>query len=70
MYAENAYAENTLTENFDEIAAFLLREREKVLSHAEWKFRMRGYGYNLRLTPAGVEIARLPQNRVLGTLAV
>ncbi|MFZ5965114.1 hypothetical protein ACOXXX_19385 [Thalassococcus sp. BH17M4-6] len=64
------FADNTLTENFDEITAFLLSERSKVLSEAEWKFRMRGYGYNLRRTDGGVEIARLPQNRVLGTLAV
>ena len=64
------FAENTLTENFDEIKAFLLRERDKVLSETEWKFRMRGYGYSLKRTDGGVEIARLPQNRVLGTLAV
>lgn len=64
------FAENTLTENFDEISAFLLKEREKVLSDAEWKFRMRGYGYSLRLTAEGIEIARLPQNRVLGLLSV
>ena len=64
------FAENQLTENFDQITAFLLKERQKVLSETEWKFRMRGYGYNLRRTDTGGEIARLPQNRVLGTLAV
>ena len=64
------FADNTLTENFDEISAFLLRERGKVLSETEWKFRMRGYGYQLRRTERGVEIARLPQNRVLGMLAI
>lgn len=62
------FAENKLTEDMAEIEAFLMRERSKVLSEAEWKFRMRGYGYNLRRTEGGVEVARLPQNKVLGTL--
>ncbi|WP_421917648.1 hypothetical protein [Mameliella sp.] len=57
-----------MTDNMDDIQDFLLSEREKVLSEAEWRFRMRGYGYNLRRTDGGVEVARLPQNRLLGTL--
>ncbi|WP_299923915.1 hypothetical protein [uncultured Pelagimonas sp.] len=61
------FAENKLTESMTEIEAFLLKERAKVLSEAEWRFRMRGYGYNLRRTNDGVEVARLPQNKVLGT---
>ena len=64
------FAENKLTESMAEIEAFLLNERAKVLSETEWRFRMRGYGYNLRRTEGGVEVARLPQNRVLGTLAI
>ncbi|MBW4985174.1 hypothetical protein KZZ07_21760 [Mameliella sp. CS4] len=62
------FAEGKMTENMDEIQDFLMSEREKVLSEAEWRFRMRGYGYNLRRTDGGVEVARLPQNRLLGTL--
>ncbi|MBV6636234.1 MAG: hypothetical protein KI788_10045 [Mameliella sp.] len=62
------FAEGKMTENMDEIQDFLMSEREKVLSEAEWRFRMRGYGYNLRRTDSGVEVARLPQNRLLGTL--
>ena len=62
------FAENKLTEDMKEIEAFLLSERQKVLSEAEWRFRMRGYGYNLRRTDSGVEVARLPQNRVLGMI--
>ncbi|WP_417725488.1 hypothetical protein [Salipiger sp.] len=64
------FAENKLIENMDEIRDFLLTERGKVLSETEWRFRMRGYGYNLRRTDGGVEVARLPQNRVLGTLSL
>ncbi|WP_420324694.1 hypothetical protein [Mameliella sp.] len=62
------FAEGKMTDNMDDIQDFLLSEREKVLSEAEWRFRMRGYGYNLRRTDGGVEVARLPQNRLLGTL--
>nr|WP_305971532.1 MULTISPECIES: hypothetical protein [unclassified Mameliella] len=62
------FAEGKMTDNMEDIQDFLLSEREKVLSEAEWRFRMRGYGYNLRRTDGGVEVARLPQNRLLGTL--
>lgn len=64
------FAETEMTENMTEIVAFLLKERAKVLSEAEWRFRMRGYGYNLRRTDVGVEVARLPQNQVLGLLEI
>ncbi|MGP6086641.1 hypothetical protein [Antarctobacter jejuensis] len=57
-----------MTDDMDEIQDFLVRERQKSLSEAEWRFRMRGYGYNLRRTDSGVEVARLPQNTVLCTL--
>ncbi|SMX43662.1 hypothetical protein MAA8898_02880 [Maliponia aquimaris] len=62
------FVEGRLTEDMNEVLEFLRRERQKVLSEAEWRFRMRGYGYNLRRTDKGVEVARLPQNTVLGTL--
>lgn len=62
------FTDTKTTHDMVEIAEFLLREREKVLSDAEWRFRMRGYGYNLRRVPDGVEVARLPQNTVLGTI--
>ena len=64
------FAENKITENLDEIHVFLMREREKVLSEAEWKFRMRGYGYKLSRTDEGVQVAKLPQNRVIGTFVM
>ena len=63
------YSENGLTENFSEIEAFVRGERAKVLSEAEWRFRMRGYGYNLRKTANGYEVARLPQNAVIGQIS-
>lgn len=63
------FAENKITDDMTEITSFLLAERQKVLSEAEWRFRMRGYGYNLRRTDAGIEVAKLPQNRLIGTIA-
>lgn len=62
------FAENKITENMEEVFSFLRAERAKVLSEAEWRFRMRGYGYNLRRTEAGFEVARLPKNQILGVL--
>lgn len=59
-----------MTNEMDEIQDFLVAERQKVLSETEWRFRMRGYGFNLRRTEKGVEVARLPQNTVLGTLQI
>lgn len=62
------FTEGKMTDDIIEIEEFLLSERQKALSETEWRFRMRGYGYNLRRTDRGVEVARLPQNRVIGTL--
>ncbi|EAU45563.1 MULTISPECIES: hypothetical protein [Salipiger] len=62
------FAENKLTEDMNDVRDFLINERAKSLTEAEWRFRMRGYGYNLRRVEGGVEVARLPQNSVLGTI--
>lgn len=42
-----------------EIRDFVLREREKALSEREWKFRLRGYGYDVRVTERGLVITSL-----------
>ncbi|MEN9060183.1 MULTISPECIES: hypothetical protein [Ponticoccus] len=64
------FTESTVTGDMREVESFLLAERQKVLSEAEWRFRMRGYGYNLRRTEGGVEVARLPKNEVLGVFSI
>ncbi len=46
---------NTITE----IRDFVLREREKALSDREWKFRLRGYGYDIRKTENGCVVTSL-----------
>ncbi|SLN43576.1 hypothetical protein ROJ8625_02163 [Roseivivax jejudonensis] len=58
----------SLTENFRDIRDFILTERAKSVSEREWRFRLRGYGYGLRKIDAGYEVARLPQNTVLGVI--
>ena len=64
------YPETQPAEDLTEIRSFLLSERDKSLSETEWRFRMRGYGYTPRRTERGMEVARLPQNAVLGTLEI
>lgn len=64
------FVENKVTKDLMELESFLLAERQKVLSEAEWRFRMRGYGYNLRRTEGGVEVKRLPKNEIVGMLHI
>ncbi|CUH76188.1 hypothetical protein [Tropicibacter naphthalenivorans] len=64
------FTNDKVTHDLLEIAEFLLDERAKTLSEAEWRFRMRGYGYNLRRVDEGIEVAKLPKNEVLGTIAI
>lgn len=64
------FAENTRTEDPIAVEAFLLAERRKSLSEAEWRFRMKGYGYSLRRTEGGVEVARLPRNEYVGLFQI
>ena len=46
---------NTITE----IREFVLREREMALSEREWKFRLRGYGYDITTTETGCVVKSL-----------
>lgn len=62
------FAQNGLTDSFIDVRNFILAERAKTVSDAEWRFRLKGYGYSLRAVDRGFEIARLPQNTVLGVI--
>ncbi len=64
------FAEDTVTLDLDAIRSFLKAERAKTLSEAEWRFRMRGYGYHLRRVDEGIEVARLPKKTFVGTFAM
>lgn len=60
------FAETTTASDLTALRHFLVAEREKTLSDAEWKFRMRGYGFHIRRVHDGVMVARIPHNEILG----
>lgn len=51
-----------------EIRTFVLDERRACVSDREWKFRLRGYGYDIRTTPAGKVVTTLPAGVDICTL--
>ena len=59
---------NTAPTVASEVRTFVLGERKTCLSDREWKFRLRGYGYDIRATPAGKVVTTLPAGVVLCTL--
>jgi hypothetical protein len=60
------FAETTSKPDLGQLRHFLVSEREKTVSDAEWKFRMRGYGYHVKRVDGGVMVARIPKNEILG----
>jgi hypothetical protein len=60
------FAETTTASDLSALRHFLVAEREKTLSDAEWKFRMRGYGFHVKRVSGGVMVARIPKNEILG----
>ncbi len=56
------------TERTAKICDTVLREREMSLSEREWKFRLRGYGYDIRETDAGRVVTSLINGSDLCTL--
>ncbi|MGJ8604173.1 MAG: hypothetical protein ACSHXH_08610 [Marivita sp.] len=67
MYEETPmFTEAFSSPDLGELRHFLVSERQKVLSEAEWKFRMRGYGFHVKRIDGGVMVARIPKNEILG----
>ncbi|HKL45840.1 MAG TPA: hypothetical protein VJ906_06315 [Roseovarius sp.] len=62
------FAETTSRPDLGQLRHFLVSEREKTVSDAEWKFRMRGYGYHVKRVKGGVMVARIPKNEILGCI--
>lgn len=60
------FAETTAPSDLGALRHFLVSEREKTLSDAEWKFRMRGYGFHVKRVTGGVMVARIAKNEILG----
>lgn len=46
-----------------EVRTFVMGERKHCLSDREWKFRLRGYGYDIRETPKGTVLTTLPHGQ-------
>lgn len=60
------FAETYTSADLGALRHFLVAERQKTLSDAEWKFRMRGYGFHVKRVEGGVMVARIPRNEILG----
>lgn len=61
------FTNNTAT-IVSEVRTFVMDERKSCVSDREWKFRLRGYGYDLRETSHGKVLATLPQGVEICTL--
>lgn len=48
--------------------AFALNERRSCLSDREWRFRLQGYGYDIRQTARGRVLTMVTSGRELGAL--
>lgn len=51
-----------------EVRTFVMNERAASLSEREWKFRLRGYGYDVRHTAQGRVVSTLPHGVDVCTL--
>ncbi|OIP88019.1 MAG: hypothetical protein AUK37_00180 [Rhodobacterales bacterium CG2_30_65_12] len=51
-----------------EALAFARAERRSCLSDREWRFRLQGYGYDIRQTARGRMLTMLTSGRELGAL--
>jgi len=61
------FTSNTAT-IVSEVRTFVMDERKSCVSDREWKFRLRGYGYDIRQTDHGTVLATLPQGVEICTL--
>lgn len=52
---------NTTPTVVSEVRTFIMAERRNCVSDREWKFRLRGYGYDLRQTERGTVLHTLPR---------
>ena len=61
------YTSNSATV-VSEVRTFVMDERKACVSDREWKFRLRGYGYDLTNTSRGTVVSTLPQGVEICTL--
>ena len=51
-----------------EVRTFVMGERKSCVSDREWKFRLKGYGYDIRQTERGTVLSTLPHGIQICTL--
>ena len=51
-----------------QVRSFVMGERQLCVSDQEWKFRLRGYGYDIRHTDHGDVLTTLPHGVEICTL--
>lgn len=61
------FTNNTAT-IVSEVRTFVMDQRKSCLSDREWKFRLRGYGYDLSKTDNGTVLRTLPHGVEICTL--
>jgi len=61
------FSENT-NAIVSEIRTFVMDERKACVSDREWKFRLRGYGYDINKTDVGTVVSTLPAGVEICTL--
>ena len=60
--------EQQITQVEDAILGLVREEREKALSPREWKFRLRGYGYDVKDEDGAQVLTRLHNGEKIGIL--
>ncbi|MCF2872879.1 hypothetical protein L0664_17565 [Octadecabacter sp. G9-8] len=61
------FTNNTAT-IVSEVRTFVMGERKNCVSDREWKFRLKGYGYDLRNTERGTVLTSFPKGIEICTL--
>ncbi len=61
------FTSNTAT-IVSEVRTFVMSERKNCVSDREWRFRLKGYGYDIRQTERGTVLTTLPQGVEVCTL--
>lgn len=51
-----------------EVRTFVMEQRKSCVSDREWKFRLRGYGYDINQTERGTVLSTLPHGVEICTL--
>lgn len=65
-FTSNTTASTTII--VSQVRTFVIDERKHCISDREWKFRLKGYGYDLRQTERGTVLTALPQGVEICTL--